>query len=183
MKRISLKFKLTLLYTFFMALLTCAALAILFSLSSREILSSTQNKLEQRVQNSVDDLDYKDGELQVDSDFYSVNRDVYLSLYDSDMYFLYGKVPYGFNQSPEISDGETRTIRDGNKEWYVYDMSFRLTSDYTAVRADPFAVDGTGDSVHRIPFYPKDTPAGPADHKDSSEDTVRRGSFQADRPS
>lgn len=131
MKRISLKFKLTLLYTFFMALLTCAALAILFSLSSREILSSTQNKLEQRVQNSVDELDYKDGELQVDSDFYSVNRDVYLSLYDSDMYFLYGKVPYGFNQSPEISDGETRTIRDGNKEWYVYDMSFRLTSDYT----------------------------------------------------
>ena len=57
MKRISLKLKLTLLYTFFMAILTCAALAILFSLSSRELLSSVQSRLERRVQDSVDALD------------------------------------------------------------------------------------------------------------------------------
>ena len=50
MKKISLKVKLTLLYTFFMVLLTCAALAILFSLSSREMLSSVQARLTQRVQ-------------------------------------------------------------------------------------------------------------------------------------
>lgn len=131
MKRISLKLKLTLLYTFFMAMLTCAALAILFSLSSREILSSTQSRLERRVQDSLDDLDYDDGKLEVDSDFYSVTRDVYLSLYDSDMYFLYGKVPQGFDQRPELADGVTRTIREGNHSWYVYDLSFRLASDYT----------------------------------------------------
>ena len=97
MKGISLKLKLTLLYTFFMAALTCAALAILFSLSNREILSSAQSRLERRVQDSVDDLDYEDGALEVDSDFYAVTRDVYLSLYDSDMYFLYGKIPQGFD--------------------------------------------------------------------------------------
>lgn len=131
MKRISLKLKLTLLYTFFMAVLTCAALAILFSLSSREILSSTQSRLERRVQDSVDALEYEDGELEVDSDFYTVTRDVYLSLYDSDMYFLYGKVPQGFDQQPELADGVTRTIREGNQSWYVYDLSFRLASDYT----------------------------------------------------
>ena len=113
MKRISLKLKLTLLYTFFMAMLTCAALAILFSLSSREILSSAQSRLEHRVQESVDDLDYDDGELEVGSDFYSVTRDVYLSLYDSEMYFLYGKIPQGFDQQPELAEGVTRTVRDG----------------------------------------------------------------------
>lgn len=131
MKRISLKLKLTLLYTFFMAMLTCAALAILFSLSSREILSSVQSRLEHRVQESVDDLDYDDGELEVGSDFYSVTRDVYLSLYDSEMYFLYGKIPQGFDQQPELAEGVTRTVRDGARSWYVYDLSFRLTSDYT----------------------------------------------------
>ncbi len=41
-----------------MAILTCAALAILFSLSSRELLSSVQSRLERRVQDSVDALDY-----------------------------------------------------------------------------------------------------------------------------
>ena len=131
MKKISLKLKLTLLYTFFMALLTCAALAILFSLSSREMLSSTQTRLENRVQESVEFIALRNGETRIDSDFYSVVRDVYLSLYDSDMYFMYGRIPHGFTQQPELADGEIRTIRDGNREWYVYDMSYRLSEDRT----------------------------------------------------
>ena len=131
MKKISLKLKLTLLYTFFMVLLTCAALAILFSLSSREMLSSTQTRLENRVQESVELIALRNGEIRIDSDFYSVVRDVYLSLYDSDMYFMYGRIPHGFTQQPELADGEIRTIRDGNREWYVYDMSYRLSEDRT----------------------------------------------------
>ena len=128
MRRISLKLKLTLLYTFFMALLTCAALAILFSLSSREVLTSVQSKLERRVQESAEEVSWRNGEVRVDSDFYSVTRDVYLSLYNEDMYFMYGRLPHGFSTQPEFSDGELRTIRDGNLEWYVYDMSVRLSS-------------------------------------------------------
>ena len=131
MKKISLKLKLTLLYTFFMVLLTCAALAILFSLSSREMLSSTQTRLENRVQESVEFIALRNGEIRIDSDFYSVVRDVYLSLYDSDMYFMYGRIPHGFTQQPELADDVIRTIRDGNREWYVYDMSYRLSEDRT----------------------------------------------------
>lgn len=131
MKRLSLKLKLTVLYTFFMVLVTCAALAILFSLSTREVLSSTQSKLERRVQNSADDVRLRDGELQLDSDFYSVTQDVYLSIYNEDMYLLYGKIPYGFDSQPDFADGQTRSITEGNTEWYVYDMSFRLAENYT----------------------------------------------------
>ena len=131
MRKLSLKLKLTLLYTFFMALLTCAALAILFSLSSREVLSSAQSRLERRVQESVENITLRSGKIRIDSDFYSVEKDIYLSLYDSDMYFMYGKVPYGFPRQPELSDGELRTIRDENREWYVYDMSYQLSGDQT----------------------------------------------------
>lgn len=131
MRRMTLKLKLTLLYTFFMVLLTCAALAILFSLSSREILASVQAKLEHRVQESLDDLRLQDGELRLDLDFYSVTQDVYLSVYDESQYFLYGKVPYGFDLQPEISDGQLQRIKDRGREWYVYDISFRLSSDRT----------------------------------------------------
>lgn len=131
MKGISLKLKLTLLYTFFMVLLTCAVLVILLSLSSRELLASVEMKLEHRVQESLDDISFEDGKVVLDKDFYSVYRDVYLSLYDSDMYFLYGKVPYGFDQQPEFSDGQTRVISEGSKEWYVYDIAFRLTTEQT----------------------------------------------------
>lgn len=131
MKRLSLKIKLTLLYTFFMVLATCAVLAILLSLSNREILAGAQSRLERRVQDSADDVTLEDGGLRVDSDFYSVTQDVYLSLYTEDMYFLYGRVPYGFDVQPEIADGRTRRIAEGNTDWYVYDMSFRLAEDYT----------------------------------------------------
>lgn len=131
MRKISLKLKLTLLYTFFMALLTCVALAILFSLSTREVLSSTQSRLEQRVQDSVENISLRNGEIRIDSDFYSVSHDVYLALYDSGMYLLYGRVPHGFGVQPEIADGEVRTIRDGGRDWYVYDMSYRLSDDQT----------------------------------------------------
>lgn len=130
MKRLSLKRKLTLLYTFFMILLTCAALAILFSLSSREILASAQNKLQQRVQESTEDVEYRNGRLRVDSDFYSAAKNVYLSLYEDNLYFLYGKIPYGFDARPELHDGEVQTIRDGGQEWYVYDMSYQVTEEY-----------------------------------------------------
>ena len=70
----------------------------------------------------------RNGEVRVDSDFYSVTRDVYLSLYNEDMYFMYGRLPHGFSTQSEFSDGELRTIRDGTMEWYVYDMSVRLSS-------------------------------------------------------
>lgn len=123
MRQISLKVKLTLLYTFFMLLLTCAALAILFSLSSREVLSSVQSGLEHRVQESGENISVRSGKLRVDSDFYSISHDVYLSLYNEEMYFLYGRLPRGFSAQPELSDGEIQTIREGTMEWYVYDMS------------------------------------------------------------
>lgn len=131
MKRFSLKLKLTLLYTVFMLLVTCAALAILFSLSSREILEAAQAKLESRVQESVEDVRIRGGEVQVDNDFYSVTQNVYLSLYNEEMYLLFGKIPIGFNSQPDISDGEMRTITEGNVSWYVYDMSFRVSDTHT----------------------------------------------------
>ena len=65
MKRLSLKAKLTIVYTFFMILVICAALGILFSLSSREVLTSTQNRLETRVQESVEDIESDHGEIDV----------------------------------------------------------------------------------------------------------------------
>lgn len=123
MKRLTLKMKLTIVYTFFMILVTCMALIILFSLSNREVLSSTQAALRHHVENGLDNIEIEDGKLEIDSDFYSVEDNVYLSVYDTNGYFLYGKVPYGFDEQPEMSDGELRRIREKYKEWYVLDLS------------------------------------------------------------
>ena len=59
------------------------------------MLASVKNQLENSVQKSVEEIEIEDGRLEVDNDFYSVEKGIYLSLYDESGYFLYGKVPYG----------------------------------------------------------------------------------------
>lgn len=122
MKRWSIKAKLTALYAGFMVLLTCAALAILFSLSSQEVLSSVQVNLKKQVQESLEDLEGNGGRLRVDSDFYAMENSVYLSVYSMDGTFLYGRVPAGFSGQPEFQNDMLQTVRDGAERFYVFDL-------------------------------------------------------------
>lgn len=130
MKKLPLKLKLTLFYSFFMVLISGIALAILFSLSSREILSSAQNMLKEQVSESLDDIELRDGTLKIDSDFYSLEHDIYLAVYSPDGQFLYGKVPHGMDTLPDLADGELQTVREKNRTWYTYDILFSLEKDH-----------------------------------------------------
>lgn len=126
MKRWSIKLKLTCLYGGFMILLIVAALAILFSLSTQEVLSSVQSDLKEQVQGSVEELEEEDGKLEVDSDFYTMENGVYLSVYSVDGDFLYGRIPAGFGGQPDFEHDILRTVREGQETFYVYDMEQRI---------------------------------------------------------
>ena len=126
MKRFSLKLKLTAMYSFFMVLVTCLCLAVLFSLSGNEILTSAQMHLRERVQESADEIELEDGEFEIDSDFYSLDNNVYLALYDTGGNFLYGKVPPGLEQAPQFEDGQIQTVKSGTEQWYVYDVQYEM---------------------------------------------------------
>lgn len=126
MKRFFLKLKLTAMYSFFMVLVTCLCLAVLFSLSGNEILTSAQMHLRERVQESADEIELEDGEFEIDSDFYSLDNNVYLALYDTGGDFLYGKVPPGLEQAPQFEDGKIQTVKSGTEQWYVYDVQYEM---------------------------------------------------------
>ena len=126
MKRFSLKLKLTAMYSFFMVLVTCLCLAVLFSLSGNEILTPAQMHLRERVQESADEIELEDGEFEIDSDFYSLDNNVYLALYDTGGDFLYGKVPPGLEQAPQFEDGKIQTVKSGTEQWYVYDVQYEM---------------------------------------------------------
>lgn len=126
MKKWSLKVKLTVLYTFFMTLLTCVSLAILFSLSNQEILTSVQSDLKEQVNGGIDEIEIKEGRLDVDSDFMDLDQGIYLSLYSEEGEFLYGRIPYGYENQEELKDGIIQTIEGSYGKWYVYDVRYRL---------------------------------------------------------
>ena len=129
MKKLSVRLRITLLYTFFMTVLTAASLFLLFSLSSREVLTTTGAELEEEVHESVEELTIQNGEVRVDSDFYSLEKGVYLALYDEQGYFLYGRVPYGFDVQPEFEAGNLRKLNDRQKKWFVYDQFFKVDGE------------------------------------------------------
>ena len=69
MKYLSLKAKLTLLYTLLMTTVVCIIVAILFSFSNQEILAGVGSQLEERVADASSESRYENGTLDVDSDF------------------------------------------------------------------------------------------------------------------
>ena len=133
MKHLSLKIKLTILYTILMTAVVCGVLAILLSLSNHEILAGVQSKLEQQVAGAQDDIQYKDGALEFDSDILELEYGVYLSIYASDGTLLYGKIPYDFDNTAHFEDGSIRKIAGENGTWfYLMDMIYQVP-DYGVV--------------------------------------------------
>lgn len=133
MKRLSLKMKLTLLYTVLMTVVVCFILGILLSLNSQEILSNTQRNLESKVSETINDIHYKNGALEFDTDILELEDGIYLSVYSSDGTFLYGKIPYDFDNSVPFTGGEIRKIEgDYETEFYLMDMVCQV-QDYGVV--------------------------------------------------
>ena len=110
-----------------MVLLTCAALAILFSLSSQEILSSVQADLREQVQESVDELESEEGRLRVDADFYSMENG------GLPVCVQYGRRvpvrpgPGRFSPGkPAFENDSLRTVQDRSQRFYVFDLEQKV---------------------------------------------------------
>lgn len=126
MKRLSLRTKLTLLYTAMMTAVVCVILALLFSLSGKELLAGVQNRLEQEVAQAGGDIEYEDGVLEFDSDIMDLEYGIYLSVYGSDGTMLYGRIPYDFDNSVLFEDGSIRRLSAAGTEYYLMDLYYRV---------------------------------------------------------
>ena len=126
MKYLSLKAKLTLLYTLLMTTVVCTIVAILFSFSNQEILAGVGSQLEERVADASSEIHYENGTLEVDSDFLELEDGIYLSLYNSKGNLLYGKLPYAFDNSVPFDNGTVRKIQGEDTQYYVLDMIYRI---------------------------------------------------------
>ena len=125
-KELSVKVKLTLLYTTFMILTSIASLTILLSISSSQIVTSVQNRLEQQVIKSFQHIEWDDGELEIDSDIMDIENGIYISVYQENGQLLYGKIPYDFNFSVQSKEGVMQTLEQNGVKWYVFDSSAQI---------------------------------------------------------
>ena len=135
MKRLSLKTRLVLLHTGMMALVVCIVLALLFSISSREIVSNVENTLEASVFGAFEDMEYEDGRWDFDSDLMNLEDGVYLSVYDKNSQeLLYGRIPYGFAYDLPFESGNLRTITAGENDYSVLDLEHTVNGRPVLIR-------------------------------------------------
>lgn len=120
MRRLPLRWKLTILYTLFMIVLTAGMLGVLFSLSSSSIASTVESELEEKVFKAFEDVEMEDGRLHVDPDLSEVEDGVYLSVYDKSHTLLGGRIPYDFTEKTALSQGLKKITASGVR-WYVLD--------------------------------------------------------------
>lgn len=126
MKKISLKWKLTILYTVLMTLLTSVVLAVLLYLGSGRLLASTVELLKERVFDSFELVEMKNNMLTVDSDFSDVDNGIYLSAYDESGALLAGRIPYGFARNISYQENAVQTVKFDGSTWYIFDASFQV---------------------------------------------------------
>lgn len=125
MKKVPLKWKLTILYAVFMILMTGIMLSILFSLSSSEILSSVETDLENDVFGAFEDIQWDGKRLKIDRDFYEVEKGIYLSAYNSGESLIGGRIPYEFTLNVPLGEGLRRLTQEGIS-WYIWDTSSNI---------------------------------------------------------
>lgn len=125
MKQLSIKLRVTLWFTLLMLLLVAAVLAFLIVASERLVMSGSLATLARVVDDSLEEIEYEHGRLDIDNDLDYFNDGVYLIVYDADGTLLYGRQPSGFSENPAFSDGRTQSVKSGDGVWYVRDVLYR----------------------------------------------------------
>ncbi|MDO5089612.1 MAG: HAMP domain-containing sensor histidine kinase [Leptotrichiaceae bacterium] len=122
MNKVSIKTKITFWYISLMMLLVLFFLGVIFYISENLILNSTYSELKQTVSSAFNELDFYNGELEIDSDMNVVINNVHISIYDENLQFIYGDQPLSFKYDDSFKgDGKIKIVKKGNKKWYVYE--------------------------------------------------------------
>ena len=132
MKNLSIKARLVIVHTLMMSLVVIIVLGILFSISGNEIDANVRAELENRVNESYENIAYRDGILTFNNDFIEIQDGIYLSAYELDSTeLLYGRLPYGFEYNLVFEEGNIREIAIADATYYVYDMSVPIEGYHT----------------------------------------------------
>ena len=132
MKNLSIKARLVIVHTLMMSLVVIIVLGILFSISGNEIDANVRTALEDRVNESYENIAYRDGMLTFNNDFIEIQDGIYLSAYELDSTeLLYGRLPYGFEYNLVFEEGNIREIAIADATYYVYDMSVPIEGYHT----------------------------------------------------
>ncbi|MFB6644475.1 sensor histidine kinase [Bacillus toyonensis] len=129
MKKLSIKMRVTLWYTGLVVIIMALVLAFILTSSDKVLLFNMKNQLKSTVKDSIEDIKYKHGKLKIDDEFETLEDGVNILIYSKQGELLAGHNPAGFNKKGLLKSDEIQIIKNGNKEWIVYDFLYHAGGD------------------------------------------------------
>ena len=121
MKNLSLKFKITLWFVILMIIIIGIMLASMYVINRSVVGRGIISKIQHEVVNAMDEVDYDDGEVELDDDIKLFDNDIYITVYDMNGYMLIGDIPHELRNIGNFVDNEIRLEVINGDEYYIYD--------------------------------------------------------------
>lgn len=126
MKHLSFKLKTTILITALITAVCAVSIAALTAAGLSVADSETQQTLIKTVERNVDEIEYKNGILEVESDFSFYTNGVYCDVYNENFEYIDGETPHTLIQTSDFENGNIRKHTIDGKEYYIYDSKLEF---------------------------------------------------------
>lgn len=129
MKKLSIKMKVTIWCTVFVAIVALFALGVVALYAGRMIWSEQEKELREEVAEFAEELEVSgSGYVTEEGRFY--DDDIVFSLYNESGALLDGNVPASFPENTPLKNGVVQTISSGEQEWLTYDIAVDYGGDH-----------------------------------------------------
>lgn len=156
MKKMSITLRITLWYTLLMLLIVLSVLGFMMVISDSIIQSNAAGRLITIIEYNIDEVEYDDGELEIDNAFESFKNGISSLVYTADFVRVEGRLPDSFPEETEFIDGDTRLINAEGDRYLVYDrlLSFKKHPSVWVRGVLPLdTVSGVTDSLFQIALF------------------------------
>lgn len=123
MKKMTLRWKVTLWYAGMLLLLVVLLFGFLLTTSDRMIRSESSSALEDEVWDFLEEVDVVDGKLHLKENIRFYENGVVFSLYDGQGKLIAGSVPSGFPENTMLKAYTVQEFRNTLGEWTGYDAA------------------------------------------------------------
>jgi len=131
MRKVTIKLKITLWFTTFMILLSAVVFAFIALVSNSTTTHQTRGALTRLIDENIREIDYDDGQLEIDDDFVSFQNGIYCLVFQENGEKISGYAPYDELESEPFEDGSIRSVIIDGETYIIYDrmVSFKPHED------------------------------------------------------
>lgn len=142
MKRLSIKFRVTLWFALMMLIIEALVLTFIMIINGTVVTNDPESRLVKVVNHNVNEVQFDRQQFKF-NDIHYYSRGVYTILYNAEGVVMRGTEPAEFTRNPPLQDNSVRRVSCGDADFYVYDVNVNVVVGSVWLRGI-ISADATG---------------------------------------